>query len=145
MTNNKNKNQVLALMGITAWRLREPSSVAPHCFSYQLNNAVGEPLGLLLADVVDEQIVSRQEQENLAQNIVKALTPHFITLATPEIDVPYAFAIVLGHHAKKIIEQGEKIVDRIIFYDGFAQIIQQAERKKELWSEIKPLRDLFAP
>lgn len=131
-------------MGITVWRLREQLQSAPECFSYQLNNAAGEPLGLLLADIVDENVVSRSEQENLAQNIVKALTSHF-TLATPQNNDAYAFAIVLGNYAKKIIEQREKKIDHIIFYDALAHIIQQAERKKELWSAIKPLRDLFAP
>lgn len=139
-----NKNQLLQLMGITAWRLREQPSVASFSyFVYQLNNAAGKPLGLLLADVVDDTVISRSEQENLAQNIVKALTSHFITLTTPQNNEAYAFAIILGNNAKKIIEQREKKIDRIIFYDGLAHIIQQADRKKALWSEIKPLRDLF--
>ena len=137
------KKKYLDLMGIIQWRLREQSFSAPQYFSYQLNNAVGKSVGVLLADAVNDSSVSLSMQENLAQKIVEALTPNFVTPTVPQENERYVFFILLGNHVKKIIEHCDKKADHIIFHDSLTHLIQHVERKKELWSQIKPLRDLF--
>ena len=129
-------------MGITTWRLREQSAVAENYFSYQLNDHTGKPVGLLLADAIEDNTISLSEQENLAKKIMTALTPHFTSLVSDNNE-SYLFAILLGSGAKKIFFDSEKKIDRVIFHDALIQLVQNAERKKELWSQIKPLRDLF--
>lgn len=129
-------------MGITAWRLREQSAVAENYFSYQLNNNAGKPVGFLLADAIEDNTISLGEQENLAQKIVEALTPHF-TNTINENNTHYLFVILLGNGAKKIFSDSEKKSDCVIYHDALIHLIQNTEHKKELWSQIKPLRDLF--
>lgn len=141
--NKKNKNQLLQLMGITVWQLREQTLFVPRYFSYQLNNAAGKPMGLLIADAVDDNPMSLAEQENLVQKIIEALTPHFIALSMPQENDSYAFVILLGHNAKTMLQNSGITANRLIFHDAPVDLIQHIERKKELWSEIKSLRDLF--
>ena len=136
------KNIYLQRMGITTWRLRDQPTHAVNYFSYQLNNAAGKPLGVLFADAIDDSRISLSEQENLVQNIVAALTPHF-TNAMNENHKHYLFAILLGNHAKKMFLERESKVECMISHDALIQFIQNTERKKALWTEIKPLRDLF--
>lgn len=138
------KNHLLQLMGITPWRLRKQQG-DEHYFFCELNNTAGKAVGLIIADIDSKNTLS--EQENLLQKIAQALTPHSQCKIIFEISLDaikknnYAFIIFLGDKIKKI--NSDKLNCRVIESFSLIDLSQNVEHKKQLWTEIKLLCDLF--
>ena len=137
-------SEYLQRMGITEWRLRDGDGTDA-CFKVTLNNAAGKTVGLIVADM--DQETAFMEQEALLQKIAQALTPHFeieimssISWDTIEKN-NYTMIIVLGDTNKKT--NLKKLTCQIVTSFSLVDLLQQSDHKKQLWSEIKRLRDGF--
>lgn len=138
----------LQRMGITEWRLREGDG-ADKYFRVTLNNAAGKAVGLIVADV--DQEVALTEQEALLQKIAQALTPHFeiemmLSISWDMIEKNnYTMIIFLGDNIKKIKKtNSKKLTCEMVTSFSLVDLLQQGDHKKQLWSEIKRLRDAFS-
>lgn len=134
----------LQRMGITEWRLRENTEDNDY-FIVTLNNAAGKTVGLMLADVDNNTAIA--EQAELLQKIAKALTPYsdykiFPAFPADKIENnEYRFMIILGDTLKKM--HASQPTCQLVESFSLVDLLHNENHKKQLWTEIKPLRELM--
>lgn len=128
----------LSRMGIVEWELRH-AAVAAQCFEVTLNNAAGKKVGVIVAEI--DVTGDEHQQRELLSKIAHAITPHFdlhqIDASSVVIDHSLFF-IVLGKNS-----QMKTPSPQTIFSSSLSQLLVDPDLKKNLWSDIKKIRELF--
>jgi DNA polymerase III psi subunit len=128
----------LSRMGIVEWELRH-AAVAEPFFEVKLNNAAGKKVGVIIAEI--DAAGDDHQQRELLSKIAQAITPHFdlhkIEASSVAIDHSLFF-IVLGKN-RQIQAQSP----HTIFSSSLSQLLVDPDLKKNLWSDIKKIRELF--
>ena len=128
-------------MGITVWQLRQNNAHKQYG-RIKLMDMNNNLIGMIIADF--DFAASQPDQENLLRKIGDILSAHsqyemILPISVSEDEKKTAqFYILLGEHAQKIICTG-----RVIQSYSLVDLINNPEYKKQLWKQIKSLRDLF--
>lgn len=140
-----NRESYLQLMGIPRWFLRDADEqiAVSECFSVSVKNKEGQPIGLILADVNDAG-VSVSAQQTLLEKIAPALSKNFsVTVISidslPSMPVDFRYVILLGDHVQRSFDCPN--TPTVIRAVNLSSLSCSPEDKKNLWREMKRLRD----
>jgi DNA polymerase III psi subunit len=133
------KKVYLERMGITQWRLRNPGE-KNNPVVLALKNTAREVIGVIIADI--DASKNREAQEILLTKMAEAITP-FAEKTDHFPQKKLSFAIVLGKSSEDFFNQAKIHVEKIIRSHRPIDLIENPLYKKELWENIKSLRELF--
>lgn len=133
------KKIYLERMGITQWCLRD-NIKKNYPIVLALKNTAQNVIGVVIADI--DETKDSAAQESLLTKMAEAIAP--VVEKTDHLpETTLFFVIALGESSESFFDQTKIHAEKIIRSHAPIRMIENPAYKKQLWEDIKPLRELF--